>query len=54
MSTGTILLVLLIILLLGGFSGRIGGPDLNFGTGCISALGVLLIIIVVLLATGRL
>ena len=54
MSIGTILLVLLIILLLGGFSGHIGGPDLNFGTGGISAIGVILIVVVLLLVTGHL
>ena len=54
MSNGLLLLILLIILLAGGFSGRIGGPDLNFGTGGISALGVLLIVVVVLLVLGRL
>jgi uncharacterized protein DUF3309 len=38
----------------GGFSGRFGGYGYGFGHGGISALGVLLIIVVVLLVTGRL
>ena len=40
--------------LLGGFSGRFGGYGYGFGHGGISALGVLLIIVVVLLVSGRL
>jgi hypothetical protein len=54
MSVGTILVILLIIFLLGGFSGRFGGYGYGFGHGGISVLGVLLIIVVVLLVTGRL
>lgn len=57
MSLGTILVILLIIFLLGGFSGQFGGPvayGYGFGNGGIGALGVVLIIVVVLLATGRL
>ncbi|MFZ1102528.1 MAG: DUF3309 family protein [Hyphomicrobiaceae bacterium] len=54
MSLGTILLIILIIFLLGGFSGRFGGYGYGFGHGGISALGVLLIIVVALLVTGRL
>ena len=51
---GIILIVLLAIFLLGGFSGRFGGYGYGFGHGGISVLGVLLIIVVVLLLTGRL
>ena len=53
MSLGTILLVLLIIFLIGGFSGRVGGYGYGFGHGGVSVIGVLLIIVVVLLLTGR-
>jgi hypothetical protein len=54
MSIGTILFILLIIFLFGGFSGRFGGYGYGFGHGGISVLGILLIIVVVLLVTGRL
>ena len=54
MSVGTILLILLIIFLLGGFSGRFGGYGYGFGHGGIGVLGVVLIIVVVLILTGRL
>lgn len=48
MSLGLILVVILIIFLLGGFSGRFGGY--GFDHGGVSVIGVILI----LLATGRL
>jgi hypothetical protein len=54
MSVGTILLILLIVFLLGGFSGRFGGYGYGFGHGGIGVLGVVLIIVVVLMLTGRL
>ena len=54
MSIGTILLVVLIIFLLGGFSGRLGGYGYGFGHGGISVIGVLVVIVLVLLLTGRL
>ncbi len=54
MSTGMILLVLLVIFLLGGFSGRLGGYGYGFGNGGISIVGVLLIVVVVMVLTGRL
>lgn len=54
MSAGTILLILLVIFLLGGFSGRFGGYGYGFGHGGIGVLGVILIIVVVLMLTGRL
>jgi hypothetical protein len=54
MPVGTILLILLIVFLLGGFSGRFGGYGYGFGHGGIGVLGVILIIVVVLMLTGRL
>jgi hypothetical protein len=53
MSLGTILVILLIIFLLGGFSGRFGGYGYGYGHGGIGVLGVVLIIVVVLLVSGR-
>jgi hypothetical protein len=54
MSIGLILIVLLVIFLLGGFSGRLGGYGYGYGHGGISVIGVLLLIVIVLLLTGRL
>jgi uncharacterized protein DUF3309 len=54
MSLGTILVIILIIFLLGGFSGRFGGYGYGFGHGGVGVLGIILIIVVVLLLTGRL
>lgn len=54
MSLGTLLLVLLVIFLLGGFSGRFGGYGYGFGHGGIGLIGVLIIILLVLVITGRL
>lgn len=55
MSTGTILIILLVILLFGGFA-DIGGRGPGYGFGHLGAglPGVLLIIVVILLVTGRL
>ncbi|WP_406855180.1 MULTISPECIES: DUF3309 family protein [unclassified Alsobacter] len=53
MSLGTILLIVLVIFLLGGFSGRFGGYGYGFGHGGIGVIGLLLIIILVLLVLGR-
>ena len=54
MSLGTILLVLLIIFLLGGFSGRIGGYGYGYGHSGVGVIGVVLIIVLVLVLMGRL
>ena len=53
MSLGTILVILLIIFLLGGFSGRFGGYGYGYGHGGIGILGVVLIVVVVLMLLGR-
>ena len=50
------LLIILVIFLLGGFSGRFGGYGYGYGYGHggIGTLGVILIIVVVLMLTGHL
>jgi hypothetical protein len=53
MSLGTILAILLIIFLLGGFSGRFGGYGYGFGNGGIGVIGVILVIVIVLMLMGR-
>lgn len=53
MSLGTILIVLLVIFLLGGFSGRFGGYGYGFGHGGVGVLGAILIVVVVLMLLGR-
>jgi hypothetical protein len=53
MTLGTILIILLVIYLLGGFSGRFGGYGYGYGHTGIGIGGVLLISVVVLLLTGR-
>jgi hypothetical protein len=54
MSLGTVLLIVLIILLLGGFSGIGGGPFYGVGYGAGGVLGLILIIVLILLLLGRL
>ena len=54
MSLGTILVILLVIFLLGGFSGRLGGYGFGYGHAGVGIPGVILIIVVVLLLLGRL
>lgn len=53
MSVGTLLIIVLVIALLGGFSGFGGGPF--YGTGYYGGggLGLVLIIVLVLVLTGR-
>lgn len=53
MSVGTILLIALVILLFGGFSGRFGGYGYGFGHGGVGVLGTVLIVIIVLMVLGR-
>jgi hypothetical protein len=54
MSIGTILIILLIIFLLGGFSGRFGGYGYGFGHGGVGIIGLILIVVVILMLLGRL
>lgn len=53
MSIGTILLIILVIALLGGFSGLGGGPF--YGTGYYGGggLGLVLLVVLVLVLMGR-
>jgi hypothetical protein len=53
MSIGTILIIILVIALLGGFSGLGGGPF--YGTGYYGGggLGLVLVIVLVLVLLGR-
>jgi hypothetical protein len=53
MSLGTILAIILIIFLLGGFSGRFGGYGYGYGHGGVGLIGTILIIVVVLMLMGR-
>jgi hypothetical protein len=54
MSLGTILIIVLVIALLGGFSGLGGGPF--YGTGYYGGggLGLVLVVVLVLIVIGRL
>ncbi len=54
MSPGLILIILLVIFLLGGFSGRLGGYGYGFGHRGVGLIGFVLIVVVVLLLMGRL
>jgi len=45
MSIGLILIIILVIFLLGGFSGRFGGYGYGFGHGGIGVIGLVLIIL---------
>jgi hypothetical protein len=53
MSIGLILAILLIIFLLGGFSGRFGGYGYGYGHGGIGIIGIILIVVIVLALMGR-
>ncbi len=50
MSLGGILSIILIIFLLGGFSGRLGGYGYGYGN---SGIGVVLVIVIILALLGR-
>ena len=53
MSLGLILIILLVIFLFGGFSGRFGGYGYGYGHGGVGVIGTILIIVVVLMLLGR-
>ncbi len=53
MTVGTILIILLVLFLLGGVSGRIGGYGYSYGHRGIGVLGAVLIVILILVMLGR-
>jgi uncharacterized protein DUF3309 len=54
MSLGTILIILVILYLLGGWSGRIGGYGYGYGHSGMGLGGVVLVVLIVLLLLGKL
>lgn len=54
MSLATILVIVLIILLLGGFSRRFGGYGYGRGSGLTGLIGVILIVVIVLVLLRKL
>jgi hypothetical protein len=54
MTLGTILIIILIVALLGGFTGVVGGYGYGFGHGGIGVLGTVLIVVLILVLLGRL
>jgi len=54
MTLGTILIILVIIYLLGGWSGRIRGYGYGLGHSGMGIGGVILVVLVVLLLLGKL
>jgi hypothetical protein len=53
MSLGLVLVILLIMFLLGGFSGRFGGYGYGFGHSGMGLGGIVLVILIVLLLLGK-
>jgi hypothetical protein len=54
MSLGLILIILVILYLLGGFSGRFGGYGYGMGHSGMGLGGVILIVLIILLLLGKL
>ncbi len=54
MSLGTILIIIVIIYLIGGWSGRIGGYGYGYGHSGMGLGAVVLVILLVLLLVGKL
>jgi len=54
MSLGTILIILVILYLLGGWSGRVGGYGYGYGHSGMGLGGVVLVVLLVLLLLGKL
>ncbi|MDE1935448.1 DUF3309 family protein [Bradyrhizobium sp.] len=54
MSLGTILIIIVIIYLIGGWSGRIGGYGYGYGHSGMGLGAVVLIVLLVLLLVGKL
>jgi hypothetical protein len=54
MSLGTILIILVLLYLLGGWSGRIGGYGYGYGHSGMGLGGVILVVLIILLLLGKL
>ena len=54
MSLGLILIILVVIYLLGGFSGRLGGYGYGMGHSGMGIGGVILVVLIVLILLGKL
>jgi Protein of unknown function (DUF3309) len=54
MSIGLILIIIVIIYLLGGFSGRFGGYGYGMGHSGMGVGGVILVVLIILLLLGKL
>jgi hypothetical protein len=54
MSLGTILIIVVILYLLGGWSGRLGGYGYGYGHSGMGLGGVVLVVLLVLLLLGKL
>jgi hypothetical protein len=54
MSLGTILIILVLLYLFGGWSGRIGGYGYGYGHSGMGFGGVILVVLIVLLLLGKL
>ena len=53
MSVGTILFIILVIFLLGGFSGRFGGRGYGYGNRGLGGIGLVLVILLILVLLGK-
>lgn len=53
MSLGMILLIVLVIALLGGFTGVVGGYGYGYGHGGVGVVGTVLIVVLILVLLGR-
>jgi hypothetical protein len=54
MTLGTILIILVILYLVGGWSGRLGGYGYGYGHSGMGLGGVVLVVLLVLLLLGKL
>jgi len=54
MTLGTILIIIVILYLLGGFSGRFGGYGYGLGHSGMGLGGVVLVVLLILLLLGKL
>jgi len=54
MSIGLILVIIFVVFLLGGFSGRFGGYGYGYGHGGMGVIGIVLVVLLVLFLAGRL